>query len=211
MLLRSLFLVLFVAVLADAIVNAGAAAARAAYHRREMTALREGLASAVALAQQAAAGEVSPHPLSTCAYASNGGCTLRVDSDAAPSTAALPAATACPVASCTVLMQNNSAVSEGRSTFTISARVLAPNGDTLASRNATVAFRTFAQPPYATLVGSLDATLDAALTSGAGDDGGNVAGTLIHVRYSGPAGDVPGDVWRPVEQRPAGNAQPWNP
>lgn len=210
MLLRSLFLVLFVVVVADAIVYAAAAEARAAYHQRETTALRDGLSAAISLAQQAAAGAAAPHPLSTCAFASMNGCTMLVESDASAATP-LPAASTCPAASCTVLLQNNSAVVESRVAYVVSSRVLASNGDVIALRHASVAFRTFAQPPYATLVGSLDAALNAALSGGAGDDGGSTAGTLIHVRYTGPAGDVAGDVWRPVDQRPAGAAPAWNP
>lgn len=211
MLLRTLFLVLFITALADTIVHATASAARAAIHWQALAAARSAFANGIAAAQLAAAGGAMPSPVQTCAYATAGGCTIEVVTTVSTPTPAVgTTATSCPSTSCTVLLQGSSAVSESRAHFVVTARVLAHNGDVLLARSASIAFRTFAEPPYATLVGSLDATLDDALQAGAGDDGGREPGTLIHVRYDGANGSIPGDIWRPLEEHPSIATSSWN-
>ena len=210
MLLRTLFLAIFIIAIGDTVVYAASAIARTSYHARQIAALRNGLTVGISDAQQAAATGAVPAPTSTCAFANAGGCALTVAIAVAVASPA-PATTSCPAVTCTVLLQNNSAVVESRAAFVVSAAVVAGNGDVLARRAAAVSFRTFAQPPYASLVGSLDETLDAAIASGNGDDGGNAAGTLIHVRYQGAAGTVSGDVWKAHAEQPSGAAAAWDP
>jgi hypothetical protein len=93
--------------------------------------------------------------------------------------------------------------------------VRAANGDALASRRATVSFRTFATAPYASLAGSVDDTLDAIEDGGVSDDGGSASpsgSTLVRVQYQqqGTPNRIPADVWRSQEQHPATASPPWD-
>jgi len=216
MLLRTIVLVAFVAALGEAIVYGSAALARMAFHAREHAAVRTAFAAAVSQAQSAAATGTIPAPSATCAYQSDQHCVITVKTTIAAATA-VPGATpsACPSTDCTVYMQNNSNVAESRVNYAITEQVLAQNGDVILSRSASVAFRTFAEAPYASLVGSLDQTLDAIQNAGVSDDGGNTAAsgsTLIHVQYqqSGTSNRVPGDVWRSQDEHPATAAPGWD-
>ena len=210
-------LIAFVAVLGETIVYGAGALARMTFHAREYTAVRTALADAIRSAQSAAAGRPIPQPSATCAYATNNGCAITVRTTISVPTP-VPGSTpaTCPNAGCTVYAQNNSHVAESRAAFAIAGQVLASNGDVLMTRAGIVAFRTFATPPYATLVGSLDATLDAIANGGVGDDGGsgsNTNSTLIHVEYqqSGvPATPIPADVWRALDEHPATAAPSWD-
>ncbi len=217
MLIRAMVLIAFVAVLAETIVYGAAALARMAFHAREHAAVRAAFSDAVRGAQSAAAGGPVPQPSATCGYATNTGCVITVRtmiSVATPVPASTPSA--CPEDGCTVYEQNNSHVAESRASYAITAQVLASNGDVLMTRSGIVAFRTFATPPYAALVGSLDATLDAIADGGAGDDAGSASNpnsTLIHVEYQqtgGPATPVPADVWRALDEHPATAAPSWD-
>jgi hypothetical protein len=216
MLLRVLFLVLFVAALAEAAIHGAATLARASLQQQELSALRVAFVAAVAAAQSAAPQGSIPTPFATCYLASDAGCEISATATiSSPTPSSLATPIACPSTNCTIYLQTNSAVAESRTAYHVVTRVNASNGDTLLSRQADVAFRTFATAPYASLVGSLDATLDALEDGGAGDNGGNAgaAGTLIDVEYvpsGASASPVPGNVWRAQAQHPATAGPSWD-
>lgn len=209
-------LVAFVAVLGETVVYGAAALARMTFHAREHAAVRAAFSDGIRQAQAAAAGGPMPQPRATCAFATSQGCAINVRTTVSipsPVPGATPAS--CPGTTCTVYMQNNSHVGESRVSYRITADVLASNGDVLMTRSGIVAFRTFATSPYAALIGSVDATLDAIANGGVGDDAGNngTASTLIHVEYqqSGdPATRVPADVWRALDEHPPSAAPSWD-
>jgi hypothetical protein len=216
MLVRTMVLIAFAAVLGETIVYGAAALARMSFHAREHAAVRVAFASAIEQAQRAAAGAAIPAPSAMCAYATETGCAVTVRTAIAVPTA-VPGATpsSCPSDACTVYMQNNSHVAESRASYSITAQVLASNGDVLMTRSAVVGFRTFAAPPYAALAGLLDTTLDAIADGGSGDDGGSAStqSTLIHVDYQqngNAATRVPADAWRALDEHPATAAPSWD-
>jgi hypothetical protein len=221
MLLRTLIAIAFVAALAEAAVLGAASLAKATLHHRAAAATRAVLAALISSAQAAAASAqngsaAAPQPIATCAYADADGCKLYGSGTATLATPA-PGATpaACPQTSCTVYLQANSAVDEGRIAFHLSASVAVPGGAALATRAGDVAFRTFSVAPFAALVGSLDATLDALENGGAGDDGGSAAAnaaTLIDVQYmpQGGGSAVSGNAWQAQDQHPAEQSPPWD-
>lgn len=215
MLLRAMLLAVFVAVLGETMAYGAAALARTIFHAHETIALRRGMTAAVAQAQAAAISGIIPAPSATCAQARTSGCALAVRTTiVAASAVPGPTPSTCPNADCTIYLQNNTHVDESRASYTIREEVVAGNGDAVATRSATVTFRTFAAPPYASLVGSIDRTLDSVSASGTGDDGGNagIAPTLIHVQYLGSVSGrrISGDVWRAQDQRAATAALPWD-
>ena len=216
MLLRTLFLVGLVALLAQTFIAGASDLARASLAHQQLLALRAAFVAAVTAAQLAAPTDAVPAPVSTCFLAGGSGCEISATATiSTPTPSALATPPACPQTECTVYLQNNSAVAESRVAYHVVVTVSAANGDVLASRGADVAFRTYATAPYASLVGSLDATLDALEAGGTGDDGGNAnaAGTLINVEYvpSGVASSpIPGNVWHALEEHPATNVPPWD-
>ncbi len=217
MLIRAMVLIVFVAVLSETIVYGAAALARMTFHAREHAAVRAAFSDAVRSAQSAAAGGPIPQPSATCAYATSAGCAITVRTTISVPTP-VPGSTpsSCPNGECTVYTQNNSHVAESRASYAVTAQVLASNGDVMMTRGGIVAFRTFATPPYAALIGSLDATLDAITNGGVSDDAGSAStanSTLIHVEYQqsgAPATPVPADVWRALEEHPATAAPSWD-
>jgi len=217
MLLRTLFLIALLALLAEIAIAGASALARASLAHRELLALRAAFVAAVAAAQQAAPGDTVPSPVATCFLANSAGCEIAATATiSTPTPSALATPATCPQTDCTVYLQNNSAVSESRVAYHVVATVSAANGDVLVSRQSDIAFRTYATAPYASLVGSLDATLDALEAGGTGDDGGNAnaAGTLINVEYvpSGVASSpIPGNVWQAAGEHPATSAPAWDP
>jgi len=223
MLLRTLYLVAFLGALAEVCVHGAAALARAGFERHVQVAMRTALsgavaatASSLATAQGSNVAVTLPTPFATCYDARSSGCAIRVAvviSTPAPVVAATPSS--CPQTDCTIYLQANSAVAESRFLTHLTATATAANGDVIALRSGDVAFRTFASPPYVSLAGSLDATLDAIENGGVGDDGGNAnaAGTLVNVEYapSGVSGSsISGNVWRALDEHPATNAPPWD-
>jgi hypothetical protein len=222
MLLRTMFLIALIAVLAETIVHGAGVLAQAALRQRALDAARIAFVSGVRGAQAAVAQSIAanpqastfpaPAPIATCAYADASGCAITVQTTFASPTPA-PAATpsACPDTACTIVLQNNSAVNESRAAFVISSVVSAAGGAPLAMRSGLVAFRTFATPPYASIVSGLDGTLDALVDGGTGDDGGN-ANTLITVEYDAAGGStgVPGNVWHAAIENPASTTPAWD-
>jgi hypothetical protein len=217
MLIRAMLLIAFVTVLAETAVYGAAALARMTFHARERAALRAAFSDAIRAAQTAAAGGAISAPSATCVFTTDKGCAITVRTTiSVPTPVAGATPSSCPNGDCTVYMQNNSHVAESRASYTIAAQVIASNGDVLATRRGVVAFRTFATPPYAALVGSLDDTLDAMANGGISDDAGNesaTSSTLIHVDYQqsgNPATQVPADVWRALDEHPATAAPSWD-
>lgn len=222
MLLRTVFLLALLAVLGETIVHGAASLAQSALRQRALDAARVAFVSGVRAAQASVAQSVAanpqtssfaaPAPIATCAYADANGCEINVQTSfAAPSAAPSPSPSSCPGTACTIVLQSNSTVSEARASFVIASVVSAASGATLASRSGVVAFRTFAAPPYASIVGGTDATLDALINGGAGDDAG-ASNTLITVEYnaSGGGSSTAGNVWQPVIESPASAAPAWD-
>ena len=77
MLIRTMLLIAFAAVLGEAIVFGSAALARMSLHAREAAAIRSAFSDAIREAQNAAITGVIPAPVATCAYANKGGCAIR--------------------------------------------------------------------------------------------------------------------------------------
>ncbi len=222
MLLRTIFLLALLAALGETIVHGAASLAQAALRQRALDAARLAFVSGARAAQTSVAHSIAanpqtstfaaPAPIATCAYADANGCEINVQTTfamqpAAPAASPLP----CPGTACTIVLQSNSAVSEGRASFGIASVVSAASGATLASRSGVVAFRTFATPPYASIIGGTDATLDALINDGTGDDAG-APNTLITVEYdpSGGGSSTAGNVWQPIIESPASAAPAWN-
>lgn len=216
MLLRTLVVLLLVATLAETVVHAAAALARASFHQTELAAMRAASNAAISAGASAAPSNAVPTPFATCYLANDTGCDVAVTAtltSPTPSSVATPSA--CPSTNCTVYLQRNSAVAESRVAYHVVTTVTANNGDVVLSRQGDIAFRTFATPPYAALVGSLDATLDALENGGKGDNGGNAsaAGTLISIEYvpsGASASPIPGNVWRSQDQHPATVVPLWD-
>lgn len=207
-------LIAFIALLGETIIAGSASLGRSAMRARELRVLRAGLASTIAQTQSAIAQNVAVQPITSCAYANASSCALTLVASVSPATPAPQATGACGAA-CEVTMQGNASVAESRASFSISAKLLAENGDPVVSRSGTISFRTFNAPPYATLVGSLDATLDALMNGGTGDDGGSTSaanGTLIHVQYQNTAtgNGLAADSWRVLTEQPATQSPDWS-
>jgi hypothetical protein len=115
---------------------------------------------------------------------------------------------ACPQTDCAIALQRNSAIGEGRASMLVTTVVTAASGATLATRAGVAAFRTFDVPPYAALVGGVDASVDALMTGGAADDAGS-ASSLITVQYqpSGGGAATSGNVWQ-TQVEASATAQP---
>ncbi len=225
MLLRAFFLLFLITLLSETLVHGAAALARSALHHRALDAARIELAAAISSERDTIAKAVqqgqTPQALPSastapmCVSSGSNGCELYAQAQIAVASAS-PAASppACANTNCTIYLQANDSVAEGRATVNFHVSVVAANGAPLASRDATVLYRTFDTPPYATPAGSLDATLGDAVPAGAGDDGGATgnAATLVNVEYlnaSNPSSTpIPGNVWRPRTENPpaAGNA-----
>ncbi|HTU70779.1 MAG TPA: hypothetical protein VMF11_10730 [Candidatus Baltobacteraceae bacterium] len=209
MLLRTIFLLAFLAVLSETIVQGASALAQAALRQRALDASRLAFVTAEHAAQAAIAQGVTPAPIATCAYAGANGCEINVQTTFA-TPAAAPSPSACPGTACTVVLQNNSAVSEGRAVVLISSVVSAASGAQLAARSGLVAFRTFATPPYASIVGGADGSFDALIDGGPGDDAG-APNTLITVQYTTNSGSTTaGNVWQPLVESPPSAVPGWD-
>ena len=208
MLLRALFLALAIAALAETLLHASATLALTALRERGVEAVQAEFASAAQTAQSeiAAAAEENvlptalPSPSPTCALAGPTGCELTAS---ASIDLATPAATpsVCPSAGCGAYLQENAAIDEGRAAVTIDAIVTNSSGTDVATRSATVVFRTLRIAPYAALTGVLDDTLDG-VSGTSGDSAGEVptdatAGTLINVLYRNAqsGATMPANVW----------------
>lgn len=219
MLLRTIFVLALFTIVAETIAHGAAALAAQALHQRALQASRVALVTGIQTAQSAVAQTIAvnpsattfplPSPVATCVYADAAGCTMNVQTTFdSPSPA--PSATACPQTDCAILVQANSAIGEGRASVLVTTTVSAASGAPLATRRAVAAFRTFDVAPYATLVGGVDASVDALMNGGAADDAGS-ASSLITVQYapSGGGSPVSGNVWQSEREASATAAPAW--
>ncbi len=222
MLLRTVFLCIACTALAETMLQASAALAVTAAHRRGLAAAATALADALQHAQAIVADAASrgaslpapvPSPVTTCASGDSTPCALDADESVTFST---PEPTACASAGCSSFGQENDAVVEGRVLARLQARVSDRNGSVVAQRGEEVVFRTLRVPPYAIAAGVIDATPDDG-ESGPGDASGippNAlgAGTLIDVLYENAATGtlMPANVWRGFQANTAG-AGDWSP
>ena len=227
MLLRTIFLLALISLLSETVVHGAGALAQTALRFRASAAARTQIVSAVSVAENAIARAVAsnedphsmpvPSPVPTCVASDSTGCRLSAQAQIAiPSVAPQATPGTCPATNCTVYLQANDTIAEGRIPVNVSATVNAADGTVLATRNATVLFRTFSAAPYVALAGSLDATLDDIARQQNGDDGGatNGATTLVNVEYLNAedpsATPVPGNVWRSQNEHPAAAANAWD-
>lgn len=221
MLLRTIFVLALVAVLAEAIVHAAAALAMQALHQRALQTARSAFITAEQNAQatiaQTLAGDPSassfplPSPMATCVYADSNGCEIDArTSFSSPAPAAFSPGAPCPQTNCAILLQANSAVDEGRVRVLIATTIDAANGAQLATRSGIATFRTFGVAPYATLAGSVDASADALMNGGSADDAG-AAASLITVQYapSGGGAGIAGNVWQSANEASPTSAPAW--
>jgi hypothetical protein len=229
-LLRTLFLIALFAVVAETVVHGAHALAQIALRRTAANAVAREFESATTEVQRTLAAAIAaggdpqnlvlaaPAPAATCVLASASGCALEGRSTISLSATASPAATPCANGACTVYVQNDDAVDEGRVRATIAAQALAPNGAVLAQRSDAVTFRTFRVAPYAALAGSLDGSLLRLAGAGDGDDGGAVPngtapGSLIDVVYQNRASKktMPANVWGSLVQQAGTVPEAWSP
>lgn len=221
MLLRSWFLILLIVLLCDAVIHAAMALGAAAVHRRALIAAStEMTRGATTLQQSIALHSAIPAPSPTCVASGANGCSLVAITQIllANPPSPVPSPLPCPKQDCTAFAQGNDVVAEGRINATISTTITATDGTVLARRSALVTFRTLSVPPYAALVGSLDATVGEIATNGAGDDGGAVPqgpalGTLIDVldRNASTGALTPANVWLAHTQNAASVMPAWEP
>lgn len=230
MLLRTLFIIALFAVVAETIVHGVHAIAQIALRRSAASGLQRQFESATTAAQRSLAlaieaggdpqnlAPTAPAPAATCILAAANGCAVDGRATISFTTSALPSATPCASGACTIYVQDNDAVDEGRVRATIAAQAMAANGAVLASRSETLTFRTFRVAPYAALAGSLDGSLLRLAGSGVGDDGGaapngTAPGSLIDVIYENRATkkSMPANVWRSQVERFSAVREAWSP
>ena len=211
------------AVIAETILHASASLARAALHQRAVTVAQTQFSAAATEAQQtialaiqggadpSAMIPVMPAAAPTCALQSATGCALTAATSVTTATP-MPSATGCPNTNCTIYLQSNDAVSEGRLVLAIVSTVTSPSGVVLAQRSGTIAVRTFRVPPYASIAGALDAANGT--TASTGDDGGAATGTatLVNAVYQNAVTGtfLPGNVWQSQQQSPVAVTLPWD-
>lgn len=234
MLLRTLFVTILLAALAEAIVGGVHALAQAALRRQALVAVHDELLAGATLARSAVAQAiengadprrlvpVAPSPIPECRLRVGDACAIqgvaRIAFDA-PGLGGGASPSPCPSGACTIYEQENDAVWEGRIGATISADALGPNGALLASRRSRVTFRTMRAPPYAAPAGYADAsTGDVNGPLQTGDDGGSAGGlsapgTLIDVLYQNAltGAAMPANVWRSQVQSGIATSRPWSP
>lgn len=227
MLLRTIFVLVLLAALAESIVHGAHALAQVVVKRQALRAMHAQIATQIAVARVAVAQAIAaggdpaspnpavPSPVATCALTTASGCVL--SSSASVAFPAQSAATACDD-SCTIYEQGNDAVGEGRIDAVIDASVTGLDGVLLASRSTRVSFRTMRLAPFAVLAGQADASFGAPVGDAAGDDGGAAPygaapGTFIDVLYQNRSSGAtqPANVWHATAQQNAGNAPAWSP
>jgi hypothetical protein len=229
-LLRTLFIVALFAVVAETVVHGAHALAQIGLRRSAASGVQRQFESATTAVQRTLAAEieagadpqnlapVAPAPAATCVLAAANGCAVDGRATISFTTAASPSATPCASGECTIYVQDNDAVDEGRVRATIAVQSLSPKGAVLASRSEAVTFRTFRVAPYAALAGSLDGSQFRLAGSGDGDDGGAVPngtapGSLIDVVYEnrGTKKSLPANVWRSRVQSFGAAPEAWSP
>lgn len=220
MLIRAMFLVVFVTTIAQATLYAAGATAKAALQRRATSAARAATVRGVALAQNAIAVSMKsnaplalPSPATACAVQAGATCAFQATVALVAESPAPNDAQPCAAAACAVYLQSNDVVGEGRAMVRVHVAINSPGGDVIASRDTIVAFRTLRVPPYAIPAGANDATVDALTKTGTGDDGGAAgagAGTLVNVVYSNGATTIPANVWGTRTEHPRESVPSWD-
>jgi hypothetical protein len=212
MLLRVCFLVLALSIVAETLLEGAGALAVAALHRQAVGAAANAYSDAVQRAQAAVAAAIVagsplpsdlPSPEPTCALAGASGCALLATESV---TLATESPTACPSSGCASYTQSNDLIAEGRAFADVAATVTNATGRVIATRSATVVFRTLRIAPYAVPAGALDTTLDDA------EDGAGGAGGLIDVVYENATTGalMPANVWTVLAPQ-ARSASAWSP
>lgn len=225
MLLRVLFVLALISLLAETVVHGASALATVTLHHRATAIARTQYAAALASAQASIAQSIAANGVTApitvvpaapaCVLSGNSGCALLAQSSIALATPAPPAAQTCPQTNCVVYMQANDAVDEGVVTVHVVTSVRAPDGTVLAAHTGDAAFRTFATAPYASLAGSTDASVNDVASGRTGYDGGTSGpgDTLVRVEYVNAANPnaspIPGNVWHAQTQNPATAAGSW--
>jgi hypothetical protein len=220
-LLRTLFILAFLGLVAETILHGAGALANAQLHHRALAAARadfgrgvESTRQAIAVAMQSGGAIALPSPASTCVVRGTTNCELTAETSVQTMSPNPNDASACPATACTVYMQRNDAIGEDRIAVNISTTVSAPGGAPLAQRSSLAVFRTFRVPPYAILTGSTDTTLDSLANGSAGDDGGSnsdAGNTLVNVVYRNGSGPpIPANVWAPQMQHPQSSTPFWD-
>jgi hypothetical protein len=230
MLLRTIFVLLLFAALAETVIAGAHALAETVLRRQAVAAVHAELAAAVAVARQAVASAVraggdprhlapvAPSPSATCAMASQNGCAVQATATVAFLPVVGPSPSPCAANTCTAYVQGNDDIAEGYVRAAIAVRALGADGTVLASRNGTATFRAFLVSPFAALAGGSDASLAALAGSSAGSDAGAVPngtapGSLIDVLYENrlTKQTMPGNVWRPEFQSQTAAPAAWLP
>ena len=230
MLARSVVVLAFVVALATALVHSCAVLARARVHRIAATAVARSFDLALARTQAQLAGAIArgadPRTAAfvptafapSCASArADGTCALTISTATAPTTtlaiASEPAGACLPL--CANDLQGNDAIEEGRFALRISVRAIGGTGTSFATRDRYALFRTTRLPPYASLIGTRDASGESIVAGiGEGEDAGTPALTTVDVRYVNAAtgASMEGNAWqtRPWANADAG-ATAWQP
>lgn len=212
MLVRTLFAVAFVALLAESMLHGTYALAQHQLRARALlvvhdeiaaatTAARDAVAKAVASGADPRSPNASPPPaISVCRLRVGRTCSLEGRASVVFSTPLSATPSPCPSDACAAYEQENDVVSEGRVDAAIEAQAIEPGGALLAARAQVVTFRTMRVAPFAMLAGQSDTT---SADGSAGDAAGAVPfgstpGTLIDVRYRNAVtgATIPANVWR---------------
>jgi hypothetical protein len=229
MLLRTLFVLVFLMAIAETIVHGAHALAGVALGRQTSIALQAQLTGAVDTAEKTIAdaieagadprslSPVAPSPVPTCVFQTQKTCGLFGETSIAfqaPPAGASP----CPNRACAAYEQGNDAVDEGRIDAVVTAQIVTRDGEVLATRSGRATFRTMLVAPYAVMAGSGDESLASVANAGVGNDAGaapagTAPGTLIDVLYQNrvTGRSMPANVWNPQAPDSSAAAPAWAP
>jgi hypothetical protein len=209
MLLRTLFVVAFLAALGATIVHATASLANARVHRRATLAVDRAVASALAAVQSAIATQIQssadpralqlevPNTATSCAAYHASTCALTITTTLDATAEAAPSGSPC-APLCASDVQGNDAIAEGRTSVRVRVVATGSDGTSLAMRDRYVVFRVWKVAPYVALAGTRDVSTDAiANGTSEGDDAGTPAVTTVGVRYvnTRTGASVEGNAW----------------
>jgi hypothetical protein len=211
---RTVVIVAFVVALASALLHATALLARARVHRVAVAAVATSFDVALAMTQAQLAGAIAsggdprnltlamPSPKPSCASVRpDGTCALTIAltlASSATQTVGAAESNDC-TPQCASNLQGNDAVDEGRFALHISASAAGPNGTVFATRDRYAIFRTTRLAPYASLIGTRDASGESiAGGTSEGEDAGAPALTTVNVRYVDAAtgASMEGNAWQ---------------
>jgi len=228
---RTVVVVALVVALAVALLHACALSARARVHRVAASAAAASFDRALASVQAQIASEIAagddprslpsamPTAAASCASVlPDGTCALTVTvTIASTTTQPISGSTAgdgC-AATCAQDLQDNDAVAEGRLSVRVTSNASGPDGMVFSSRDRYAIFRTTRTAPYASLIGTRDASGEGIATgTSEGEDAGTPARTTVDVRYVNAAtgASMEGNAWRSgAWQRDDASATAWEP